>query len=278
MSLKDEVKEVGFASGEMDFFGVAPASRLAGAPEGSRPNDILPEARSVISLGIKLGAGVRKANLTAYKSNPLAIYVYLHYGSPMPGRVLENNAYKVVRYLEKQKYPTIAIPCGGPSDRLRLHGCVSHRHAAVAAGIGQFGLNGMAITAEAGCMIRLITIITEAEIEPDPLYSGPPICLGESCMRCIDACPMKAFDHQEKVSLSMDHTDFSYLKFKKWRCVFGTYGKRRASMGRTDCTMPEEPSPEDFLRAVREEDPFQKLEGAPGPRCGQCLVNCPVGE
>lgn len=277
MNMREKVEKIAFESGEIDLFGVAPASRLSGAPEGSRPEEIIPQAKSIISLGIKLGQGIRKANRSAYAGHPHAIYTYHTFGLSVPGSFLESNAYRIVRSLEKEGYATVCIPHAYPSDRFKLMGAVSHRHSAVAAGLGEFGLNGLLITPDSGCMVRLITIVTEADMEPNPMYSGEPICRGDKCLICAEACPMHAFDPKAKVELKIGDKQFFYLKFKKWRCCFGTYGKRKISLGRSDCTMPEEPGPEDFARAVAQEDIFQKLEGVATSRCGKCLIECPVG-
>ena len=275
MGLREEIQQIAFASGEIDFFGVAPASRLSGAPEGSRPTDILPLTRSVISLGINLGLGMKMVNLIAYRSNPLAIYPYSS-SQIIAGQVLEHNAYRVARYLEKRGYQAVGIPTAAPADRLRLHGVLSHRHAAVAAGVGQFGLNGLVVNKEAGSMIRLVTVLTEAEIEPNPVDSGPSICLEAKCSLCIDGCPMNAFDRKQRESVTLDGKEFFYNRFLEWHCAFGSYGMRKATLGRKDCAMPEDPRPADFVAAVAEQDPFQKLEGG-GAKCGQCQTLCPLG-
>ena len=46
---------------EMGYFGVAPVDRLANAPPGWRPGDILDGATSVIAMGIGIGQGVRQS-------------------------------------------------------------------------------------------------------------------------------------------------------------------------------------------------------------------------
>jgi len=276
MDLRKLVDETALKNGEIDFIGVAPIERLEGAPSGSKPTEILPQARSVISLGIALNSGLRKANRSAYAGNPQAIYAYSIYGLYVPGDILEQHAYRIVRLLESKGYPSVATPHAFPSNRSRLMGVVSHRHAAVAAGLGDFGLNGLLMTPQAGCLVRLVTVVTEAELRPNPLYSGKPLCLGKSCLKCVKSCPVDAFNQEKEVSLKIGDREFSYLEMKKWRCSFGTYGKRKVALGRKDIDMPEDPRPEDYLRAVVEEDPFQKLEGMVS-RCGRCIIECPVG-
>ena len=68
----------------------------------------------------------------------------------------------------------------------------SHRHAAVAAGLGRFGMNNLVLTPEYGPLVRVVSIITDADLEPDPLLDTP-VCLGEDCGVCRQTCPNGCF-------------------------------------------------------------------------------------
>jgi len=68
-------------------------------------------------------------------------------------------------------------------------GPFSHRHAATRAGLGEFGYNNIVLTPQFGPRQRFNSIITEAELEPDPLIEAP-ICLRDECRLCIKACYM----------------------------------------------------------------------------------------
>jgi len=72
----------------------------------------------------------------------------------------------------------------------------SERHAAFAAGLGQFGLNRALITAR-GSFVRIASVVTDLDVAPTPRpyddYAAP--CLasrGEVCGRCMDRCPAGA--------------------------------------------------------------------------------------
>ena len=72
----------------------------------------------------------------------------------------------------------------------------SERHAAHAAGLGQFGLSGCLIT-PLGSNVRLGSVVTNLPLEPTPrAYAGHRApCLelkGEGCGRCIERCPVGA--------------------------------------------------------------------------------------
>jgi epoxyqueuosine reductase QueG len=68
-------------------------------------------------------------------------------------------------------------------------GPFSHRHAATRAGLGEFGYNNLVLTPQFGPRQRFNSIITDAELTPDPLVTEP-ICLRDECRLCLDACIM----------------------------------------------------------------------------------------
>lgn len=63
---------------------------------------------------------------------------------------------------------------------------------AVAAGLGQLGLNGQLLTPYAGSRCRIMLISTDAPLVPDsPVdYGVPKIC--DNCRACVRRCPAKA--------------------------------------------------------------------------------------
>jgi len=80
-------------------------------------------------------------------------------------------------------------------------GPLSHRHAATRAGLGEFGYNNIVLTREFGPRQRFNTIVTEAELVPDPLLSEP-ICLRDNCRLCLKACIMEAITLRDDRSFS----------------------------------------------------------------------------
>lgn len=61
---------------------------------------------------------------------------------------------------------------------------VSHRAVAVHAGLGWFGKNGLVVTKERGCAVRLASVIVLKELEQGQKMS--PQC--GDCRACLDAC------------------------------------------------------------------------------------------
>lgn len=113
---------------------------------------------------------------------------------------LEEASLKLVYFLEEEGgSPALIIPpmhtdathnyaaymAGGTYDPLSLP------HAAVEAGLGTLGLNLMLLTPEYGPRVILTGVLTSAALEPDtPLTT--PLCPGETCGRCLLACPADA--------------------------------------------------------------------------------------
>jgi epoxyqueuosine reductase len=82
--------------------------------------------------------------------------------------------YKVARFIEKE-FNTKAMSTQflyplnmQPESRFGLIADFSQRHAAVAAGLGNFGKHNLVIHPRLGSMVIFSTILTELELTPDP--------------------------------------------------------------------------------------------------------------
>jgi len=81
-------------------------------------------------------------------------------------------------------------------DPLQVVSRWSERHIAFAAGLGTFSLHEALIT-EAGCNVRLVSVITDAPLRVTPRLGDQPyanclhFALG-ACVECVDRCPAGA--------------------------------------------------------------------------------------
>lgn len=165
------------------FVGIAPVERLSKAPKGHQPRDFLPTAKSLISIGLKM-------NKSSILQLPKTMREYkLSYD--VTNLKLNSLACETAGLLEKDGYEAVAVPASNPYDKEKLVGDISHKHVAVAAGLGKFGLNNLVLTPKYGPYVRFVTIITDASLKPDePLDKD--VCLGEKCSKCVKACPSEA--------------------------------------------------------------------------------------
>ena len=165
--------------------GVTSTDRFSKAPRGHRPKEFLPRVKSIISIGLR----INKASILQL---PKTMKEYkINYD--VTNMRLNNLAWETARFLENLGYEALAIPASSPYDAKKNFGDISHKHAAVAAGLGKFGLNNLVLTSDYGPYVRFVTIITSAPLKPDkPLDAD--ICLREKCLKCIKACPPKALE------------------------------------------------------------------------------------
>jgi epoxyqueuosine reductase len=182
--LKEKIRQYALSVGA-HLVGFADADDLKEAPEGFRPTDIMPEVQSVIVLGKALTVG------TVFSKNKA---VYTMQGDTIV-KDLDSLASQVAYFIERQGGLAMPIPTDAPYfywDEERKHGMgiLSHRHAAVKAGLGVIGKSALLITPEYGSRITLVTVLTDMKLAADSLTSNnlcPP-----ACKRCVDACPTKA--------------------------------------------------------------------------------------
>jgi hypothetical protein len=274
VGLKERLRQAALEVG-VDLFGVAPAERLEEAPEGYRPSDLLRGVKSLVCMGVGMGSGVREAVLTAYSGLRHTIYSYM-----MLNDLLNLAAFRVYRILEEEGYLTLPIPASPPYDHQQLKGAVSHRHAAVAAGLGELGWNSLLITPKYGPRVRLVTLLTKAELEADPQYFGKPLCNKKLCqLACVKACPVKAIHPEKHVSVRIGGKTYRYAVVDHWKCRLGLEGLIPGTVGRQPVKLEEEASPEAYLKALVRADPWQRMELYRGASiCGLCIMHCPVGQ
>jgi epoxyqueuosine reductase QueG len=176
-----------------DLVGIARGAVLdAHPPDPARPQTpgrITPEdSRSVIVLARRLLAGTNRLRGADDR--------HKQYSTELVLSDLEEIELKLVYFLEEHGHPSITVPPAhfdarhyDPKGDTR--GPLSLAHAAVEAGLGTLGLNLMLLTPEFGPRVMLGAVLTGADLEPDrPLAHA--LCPGESCGRCLLACPADA--------------------------------------------------------------------------------------
>lgn len=209
---------------EMDYMGVASVDRLVHAPPGWTPTDILSGAASVIVMGIRIGYGVRRiqarTRLDAKPTAKYGVFVYQAYGYNVLNDKLNLAAYAVTKALEDAGYETVPVPASPPYDTRELVAIFSHRHAAVAAGLGEFGWSRLVLTPADGPYVRLVSVITTAHVEASPVYHSHQLCDPATCGTiCAQACPVGALSHNDGVELSIGDMTYRIAHLDNRRCL-----------------------------------------------------------
>jgi epoxyqueuosine reductase QueG len=185
--------------------GVASVDRFDGAPKGHHPRDFLPTAKSVIAFGVALlhQAVYWDDHLADSEFVPpltrnivLEDFFYRETAYAMPNNLLDMLALRGANILESRGHRSIFIPATYETEEIwnfvrkwipSKAGLFSLRHAAVRAGLGEFGMNNLVVTREHGPRIRFNSVITEAGLIPTPLLTEK-VCLGEKCSLCLEKC------------------------------------------------------------------------------------------
>ena len=271
-----------------DLVGIGTLDRLVGAPTAMQPTRYLPDAQALISIGLRINEAVCDLIARSVRdcTVPASYHSYQLFTLTIVNPQLDMLAYQGAKFLEAQGYRAYPFPANMPHD-LRPSaeypggpGDVSHRHVAVACGLGQIGWHSMLITPEFGARQKLTTIVTNAPLLADAMYEGE-LCSPVTCgFQCARACPTAAIPRtlDEKVSISIGDCRAQYAKIVGWRCRWGCSGMLKCTGGYKDIPMPDaEPTAEELLRYKAEVDPWQeRMRRYSGllPYCGRCMCVC----
>lgn len=246
-ALKNHIRDL---SRQAALVGVASADRFEDAPPGHQPKDFVPEARSVVVVALPIVSGMMRWNNFMAESQIIKEEdVYTDESGQQqtwrPRTVIRKHverrcSYEVINnelqalsmhaaiFLERAGHVSAYLPTTY-GQTLSWPGNVqwdfpyppkafapfSHRHAAVAAGLGTFGLNNLFLTPQYGPRQRLVSVITAAPLVVDAMLTKS-VCLGEKCSLCLRSCPAHAFG--ESHELRVGATDHKLAAFNKDAC------------------------------------------------------------
>jgi epoxyqueuosine reductase len=183
-SLKKEAKKAGFS-----VIGISSPDTLRDLPYGKikyvgvlkTPEEELPKVKSVVLMGIC--AWDTAFNIVVDSSN---LHFNMKRESKIPlesyqlySQIVRSKAWKIAYYLQKRGFDSI------PSVDIPL------KTAAVKCGLGCQGKNTLLVTPTYGPRVRLVSVLTTAELDVDEPYRED---LCRDCERCVLACPAKAIE------------------------------------------------------------------------------------
>jgi epoxyqueuosine reductase QueG len=283
--LTEQIKRYAFEKAKIDKIGIAPAERFNGAPEGFHPTDFLPGCRSVVVCAVRIPDGAVQAIMRVMEDKLYGVHgIYGAYGYVGgPNYTLLFAAYRLSHFIEKCT-GEIATPCpSGPTHGMKM---MSMRHSAVAAGLGEFGWHSCVITPEFGTRNRFCVVLTTAELEPDPLYSGPALCNPAACDVCSKLCPTGAIpSHKPRQARIVDiggkRCAYAGLDANKCRMAgagvfaeFNETGRDLADMSDRHPLHFEADRTSGYYTEHMNNNFFMH---ATSFKCGYCLAYCPSG-
>jgi ferredoxin len=112
--------------------------------------------------------------------------------------LLDEIGVRVANWLEERGAKALPLPASQTLDREKCTSFLSHKAVAVAAGLAWQGKSLLAVSPEHGPRIRLTTVLTDADLAPDPRLRNR--C--GACTKCTDACPAGAIkERQHRLAL-----------------------------------------------------------------------------
>ncbi|MGC9316845.1 MAG: hypothetical protein ACP5KN_02270 [Armatimonadota bacterium] len=225
-----QVRDFAKAAGA-DLCGIANMERFEGAPAQMDPRYIFPEARSAVVIGRRIPRGVYRgieegthwSNYTVYGYNRLNTWF-------MP-----KAQYETACFIEDHAFEAVPVYPGVPEAQPRLPAVRDGqpgpdvypqvRIAAVAAGLGEIGWSKVFLSGEFGPRQRLCMILTDAELEPDPLVEPNSIC--NLCMDCVRECPGHCIPHISEgktVEIQIEDTTYRWGDVDMGKCCLTHHG------------------------------------------------------
>lgn len=158
------------------------------SPDHMLPEELLPDARSVIAYFIPFETDVNTGNKGGNTASPEWAQAYVETNK----LITDLNTYLIKRLGEKGHRAQL-IPPTHNFDKERLISNWSHKHIGYIAGLGTFGVHHMLITKK-GINGRLGSIVTSLQLEPTE-RPGKEYCLYKArgtCLKCLEKCPAGA--------------------------------------------------------------------------------------
>lgn len=182
--IKDFVLDMG-----VDDVGCAAAAGYV-SPLTPPLETIFPRVKTLIVLAYREASHCESENMRVAMGGRLALMEFM-----------ASSSHRLARFLEREcGAGAMMMPLSYPSDispeaKFGLIGDFSHRHAAIAAGLGTWGRHNLVLHPTLGARVLFSTILTDMELASDPPVKEP---LCNSCNLCVESCPGRALDVEGK--------------------------------------------------------------------------------
>ena len=182
---KNDLSGLAFSRGARAF-GICRVDDLRGQFH-SEITEISKKLNTAISIGVPLSEPILKTLF----DRPNMIYK-AHYRQV--NAVLDDIAFAIASEIERHGRRALPIPASMVLKRFPMIGHLSNREIAFKAGLGWWGRNNLLVNKDYGSQIRLVTVLTDMELEPNEPSTED---CGE-CFACLDACPAGAIAEEKK--------------------------------------------------------------------------------
>jgi epoxyqueuosine reductase len=225
------VKDFALNVATVDMVGIANIERFKDAPPDMNPLNVMPRAKSVIVIANRILRGCYRGIDEGTHWPSYSVFGYIRLNCRM-----SDCAYKISRYIETFGYETGCTGGAASSREIGPRGSsagpgkpvrdvtVSLRIAATLAGLGEIGWSKVFLTEEFGPRQRLNVILTEAELEPDPIKTGH---LCDRCKRCVVECPGCAIPKDQAVGFEVEGHRVEWGDIDIGKCKLTHFGLNR---------------------------------------------------
>jgi len=283
--IKQQIRNFALTEAGMDKVGIAGMDRFNTSPKGQHPTDFLPGCKSAIVFCIRIPDGAVNACFRTFEDKMYDVHgIYGTYGYVgAPNYHLMWGSYKIAQFVEKITGQPAVAQTAGPTHGAKM---MSMRHCAVAAGLGEFGWSSIVLTPEFGPRNRFGVVLTTAELEPDPMYSGPKLCDPSKCHVCEKMCPSGAippYRPGQERRFEMGGKEISYggTHWAKCRLMchgcYEDYNDSGRNLVSPTITNPISSDLNPMLHYFGENPMNNFPQHTPTWKCGNCLTYCPVG-
>lgn len=228
-----KVKELAIEYGA-DLCGIASMDRFEGTPKQNDPRYIFPGAKSMIVLGYRIPRGVLRGieegtHFIDYASMGYAALNKVY--APMTlwklARDFEDMGWEAVTIMNinggealnsvnghfRENW-SVPVEEGKPYPDVLIH----FRYAAYLAGLGEIGWSNVFLTPEFGPRVRFNILMTDAELEPDPIVKPGTIC--DRCKLCVKNCA-GALSSTETTKVTLGGYELEMAKLDPMKCEYG---------------------------------------------------------
>ncbi|OGS21504.1 MAG: hypothetical protein A3J83_05840 [Elusimicrobia bacterium RIFOXYA2_FULL_40_6] len=229
MLTSETVKTIGKKAG-YDLIGIANIERFKEAPVDMHPSTIFPETKSVIVCAKAIPRGSMRGIEEGTYWNGYDLFGYSKLNATNMIR-----SYLMCKMIECEGFEAVPLHAGctaqeweeaprqKPNPNKGYDNQIHTRMAAAAAGLGELGWSKVFLTPEFGPRIRFMVILTDAKLEPDPLYKGK---LCSKCMKCVKDCPGGALGGK-KIKVKIEDRVFEWGDVDLGKCKLCHFGVDR---------------------------------------------------